>query len=89
MQELSKIYWELQLEEPVDLAEFCQRVKVGAYGPFSTKEIEGFLREVEAAMLENIETMLEEHPQLASVKEERIEETVEMIKDLIERYGPG
>ncbi len=84
---LSKIYWDLQMEEPVDLEEFCERVRAGQYGPVTVEEIAAFLRRVEIAILGNIESKLEESPHVSHLRDEKIAETEAMIADLLAKYA--
>ncbi len=84
---LSQIYWDLQMEEPVDLEEFCERVRAGRYGQATKEEIAAFLRRVEVAILGNIESKLEESPHVSHLRDEKVAETEEMIAGLIAKYA--
>lgn len=88
---LEDIYEEVMLEEPwVDLGSFLDRVAGGEFGSFTADEIREFLRAVEDMMVENIYLKASEHPVLDEMKEERIEETREMIARYIDKYAkPG
>lgn len=85
--EIMHAYWELFMEEQVSLEDFCQRLADGEFGQYSKEHITVFLNEVEASILQNIDTMLEANPQLAPLRDERIAETQEMIADLLRRFG--
>ena len=89
MNRLARIFWDLQMEDPMGLQEFCEAARGGRYGATSPEEIAEFLAEVEQAMLENIELKLSESPHLAPLRQEKIDETQTRISDLRRRYGPG
>jgi hypothetical protein len=71
------------MEELISLREFVARLKAGEFGTFSRADVLGFLREIEANMLENIELKAMEHPALEEQKEERMAETSQEIEALI------
>ena len=79
--------WELYehwcMEELISLREFVTRLKAGEFGIFNRDEVVGFLREVEASVLENIELKASENPMLGEVKEERMAEISQEIDELI------
>jgi len=89
MNRLARIFWDLQMEDPMGLEEFCEAVRGGRYGAASPEEIAEFLGEVEQAILENIELKLAESPHLAPLRRAKIDETQAMIADLLRRYRPG
>lgn len=84
---IMETYWELFMEEQLSLEKFCERLQTGEFGDFDAQDIENFLREVEANIISNIYTMLEANPQLEPLRDERVEETHEMIEDLVAKYG--
>lgn len=87
MNRLARIFWDLQMEDPMSLEDFCEAVRGGRYGAASPEEIAAFLGEVEGAILENIELKLAESPHLAPLRQAKITETQAMIADLLRRYG--
>ena len=89
MNRLARIFWDLQMEDPMGLEDFCEAARGGRYGGTSPAEIAEFLEEVEQAILENIELKLAESPHLAPLRQAKIDETQAMIADLLRRYGPG
>lgn len=89
MNRLARIFWDLQMEDPMGLEEFCEAARGGRYGATGPEEIAELLAEVEQAILENIELKLAESPYLAPLRQEKIEETHTRIADLRRRYGPG
>ncbi|MGH8059207.1 MAG: hypothetical protein ACREOH_18550 [Candidatus Entotheonellia bacterium] len=86
MDRLWELYEHWCMEELISLREFMLRVKEGAFGSFTRDEIVTFLREIEANILENIELKSTEDPGLSAMKEERIDETAQMIEDLIAEW---
>lgn len=86
-EQIMDTYWDLFTEEQIDLEAFCTRLAAGEFGNYEPDDIEEFLREVELNILRNIETMLEANPQLAPLRDERVEETREMIDGLVKKYG--
>jgi len=74
------------MEELMSLREFVTRLKAGEFGAFSHNDVVGFLREIEANMLENIELKAMEEPLLEDLKEQRMAETSQDIDDLIAEY---
>ena len=89
MNRLARVFWDLQMEDPMGLEDFCEAAWGGRYGAASPEEIGEFLGEVERAILENIELKLAESPNLAPLRQAKIDETQAMIADLRRRYGPG
>lgn len=91
--ELWERYNDLATEGPLPLEEFVQMAASGALGggPVEPQVLERFLRRVEAMMLANIETKLEEAPQFHAMRDQAVERTQAMIADLIARYAtrPG
>ena len=78
----------MALEQPVDLETFCRMAAGGELGgPVPAEELETFLRRVEAMMLANIETKLEEAPHLQPMREQAVERTQQTIARLVERYA--
>lgn len=89
-EDLMQRYWDTFAEQPgLSLERFLERVRAGEFGSFGPEAIARFLREVEAQILGNIEAMVEANPQLAPLREERVEETQRMIAELLERFAPG
>lgn len=90
-EELWERYTELAMEQPVDLEEFCRMAASGELGePVDPPALTAFLRRVEAMMLANIDTKLEEAPHLQAMRDEAVERTQQMIARLIDRYArPG
>ena len=86
MDHLWGLYEHWCMEELISLREFVTRLKAGEFGAFSRDEVVGFLREIEASMLENIELKASENPMLEELKEERREETSQEIDELIAEW---
>ncbi|MDQ7858567.1 MAG: hypothetical protein QN174_06280 [Armatimonadota bacterium] len=83
---LWEIYEQLCQVEMRSLDEFVRRLKSGEFGDFDRHDVVGFLREIEAAMLSNIQTKAMEHARYAEMADEVSEETHQMFDDLIEHY---
>jgi hypothetical protein len=83
MERLWELYEHWCMEELIGLREFVMRLKAGEFGAFSRNNVIGFLREIEANMLENIELKAMEEPMLEDLKEQRMAETSQEIDDLI------
>ncbi len=86
---LADVYWDVMMEEPLDLEPFLRRVAAGEWGAFPAPEIRDFLRQIEQDILGSIATKggsMALHPDAV---EERAEETRQMIEDLIRRYAGG
>ena len=81
---LWEIYEQLCLVEMQSLEVFVRRLKSGEFGEFPTDEVIGFLREVEANMLQNIQVKTMEHQSYAEMADEVSEQTQRMFDDLIE-----
>lgn len=81
---LWEIYEQLCLVEMVSLSDFVTRLKSGEFGEFLAGDIVGFLREIEANMLQNIQVKAMEHRSYAEMAETVSEETQKMFDDLIE-----
>jgi len=81
---LWEIYEQLCLVEMVSLEEFVHRLKSGEFGEFPTEDVVGFLREIEANMLQNIEMKTMEHQIYAEMADEVSEQTRRMFEDLID-----
>jgi len=81
---LWEIYEQLCLVEMVGLQEFVTRLKSGEFGEFPQDDIVGFLREIEANMLQNIQVKAMEHRSYAEMADTVSEETQRMFDDLIE-----
>jgi hypothetical protein len=86
MEHLWGLYEHWCMEELISLREFVTRLKAGEFGTFARDDVVGFLREVEANMLENIELKAMEDPMLDSLKEERMAETSQEIDELIAEW---
>jgi hypothetical protein len=71
------------MEELLSLRAFITRLKAGEFGAFNRDDVVGFLREIEASILENIELKAMENPILGELKEERMAETSQEIDALI------
>jgi hypothetical protein len=80
------IYEQLCQVELQGLDEFVRRIKSGEYGEFSSDDVIGLLREIEASMLQNIRVKTMEHQSYADMAEEVSEETQKMFEELIEEY---
>jgi hypothetical protein len=74
------------MEELISLREFVRRLKSREFGVFARDEVVGFLREIEANMLENIELKAMEDPTLDALKDERMLETSQEIDELIAEW---
>ncbi|MDR7471144.1 MAG: hypothetical protein QN175_10735 [Armatimonadota bacterium] len=83
---LWEIYEQLCLVEMRGLDEFVRRVKGGEFGDFSRDDVIAFLREIEANMLDNIQTKAMEHHVYAEMAEEVSEQTQRMFDELIEEF---
>ncbi len=83
---LWEIYEQLCLVELLGLDEFVRRLKGGEFGEFPGEEVIGFLREIEANMLQNIQVKASEHQVYADMADEVSEETQKMFDELIEEY---
>lgn len=83
---LYDVYLDVMMQEPLDLPGFLRRVDAGAYGSFQPSEVVAFLREVERDIIANIHTMVEANPHLSPQVDERIDETRQMIAELVARY---
>ena len=86
---LWEIYEQLCLVEMVPLPEFVTRVKTGEFGEFETEDIVGFLREIEANMLQNIQVKTMEHQAYAEMADQVSEDTQKMIEELIDDVRRG
>jgi hypothetical protein len=86
MDRLWELYEHWCMEELISLREFVARLKTGEFGSFSRDDVVGFLQEIEANMLENIELKAMEDPALEELKEERMAETSQDIDDLIAEW---
>lgn len=87
MSKLMEVYWEVMMDEPMDLPRFMEQVAEGRHGSFPPEEIADFLREVERDILGNIQTKAGSSPGLDAFVDDRIEETRQMIADLMQRYA--
>src|SRR3989304_4840034 len=86
---LWEIYEQICLVEMRGLDEFLRRVKGGEFGDFSRDDVIAFLREIEANMLDNIQTKAMEHHVYAEMAEEVSEQTQRMFDELIEKLYPS
>jgi len=86
MERLWELYEHWCMEELISLREFVMRLKAGEFGTFCHADVVGFLREIEANMLENIELKAMEDPMLEELKEQRMAETSQDIDDLIAEW---
>jgi hypothetical protein len=86
MERLWGLYEHWCMEELISLREFVTRLKVGEFGAFGRDDVVGFLREIEANMLENIALKAMEDPTLDTLKEERMAETSQEIDELIAEW---
>lgn len=77
---------ELSLEGYLPLEEFLERVAAGEFGPVSKEELADFLQNIEQNTLNNIEAKLEENPELAHLRDEKIAETEAKFARLREQY---
>jgi hypothetical protein len=83
---LWEIYEQLCQVEMKGLDEFVRRLKAGEFGDFPRSDVVAFLREIEANMLDNIQTKAMEHHRYAEMADEVTDETRAMFDDLIEDY---
>lgn len=86
---LADVYWDVMLEEPLDLEPFVRRAAAGEWGLYSAAEVRDFLRQVEQDILGSIATRSGSMGVGPGVAEARAEETRQMIEDLIRRYAAG
>jgi hypothetical protein len=86
MDRLWGLYEHWCMEELISLRAFVTRLRAGEFGTFSRDEVVGFLREIEANMLENIELKALEDPMLENLKEERMAEASQEIDELIAEW---
>lgn len=86
MDRLWELYEHWCMEELISLRDFMLRVKAGEFGSFSREDVVGLLRDIEANILENIEIKAMEDPILQTFKDERSDETTQMIEDLIAEW---
>ena len=86
MDRLWELYEHWCMEELISLREFVTRLKAAEFGAFSRDDVVGFLREIEANMLENIEIKALENPMLEDLKEERMVEASQEIDTLIAEW---
>jgi hypothetical protein len=86
MERLWGLYEHWCMEELISLREFVMRLKAGEFGAYCHADVVGFLREIEANMLENIELKAMEEPMLEELKEQRLVETSQDIDDLIAEW---
>jgi hypothetical protein len=86
MDQLWELYEHWCMEELISLREFVTRLKAEEFGAFSRGDVVGFLREIEASMLENIELKAMENPMLEELKEARLAETSQEIDELIAEW---
>ena len=86
MDRLWGLYEHWCMEELISLRAFVTRLKAGEFGAFSRDDVVGFLREIEANMLENIELKATEDPTLDELKEERLAEASQEIDALIAEW---
>ncbi|MCL6551959.1 MAG: hypothetical protein QN157_04270 [Armatimonadota bacterium] len=83
---LWEIYEQLCQVEMRGLDEFVRRLKAGEFGEFPRAEVIAFLREIEATMVQNIQTKAMEHPRYAEMADQVSEETHQMFDELIEDF---
>ena len=86
MDRLWGLYEHWCMEELISLRAFVTRLKAGEFGAFDRDDVVGFLREIEASMLENIELKAVENPMLEELREERMVETSQEIDELIAEW---
>ena len=86
MNHLWALYEHWCMEELVSLREFVARLKAGEFGTFTRDDVVGFLRDIEANMLENIELKAMEDPTLEGLKADIVAETSEEIEQLIAEW---
>lgn len=84
-----EVYMDMSLEEPLSLEDFLARLQAGEFGVFTVKEVMGFLRDVEAHMLENIELKVNESPVWADEAARAAEETRQLVARLRAQIKPG
>jgi hypothetical protein len=86
MDRLWALYEHWCMEELVSLREFVARLKSGEFGTFARDDVVGFLREIEANMLENIELKAMEDPTLEALKGDIMADTSQEIDHLIAEW---
>lgn len=80
------IYEQLCQVELRGLDEFVRRVKGGEFGAFPRDDVIAFLREIEANMVDNIQTKAMEHYRYAEMVDQVSEETHVMFDELVEEF---
>lgn len=85
---LADVYFDVMMDEPIDLPAFMARVGAGEFGGFTADEIREFLRGVQQDILGSIATKAGAMSLPGSVAEDRAEEAREMIEGLIRKYAP-
>lgn len=85
--DLSRVYWEAHGFEGLDLEQFLKDVQAGVWGTFTPDEIRDFLYQMEASIIENIETKSAEAPAFAAAKDEIIEKTQQRFARLRKLYA--
>ncbi len=83
---LWEIYEQLCQVELRGLDEFVRRVKGGEFGDFPRDDVIAFLREIEANMVDNIQTKAMEHYRYAEMVDQVSEETHVMFDELVEEF---
>ena len=83
---LWEIYEQLCQVEMRGLDEFVRRLKSGEFGDFPRDDVKAFLREIEATILDNIQTKVVEHYRYAEMADQVTEETHQMFDELIEEF---
>lgn len=83
---LWELYEQLCQVEMRELEEFVRRLKAGEFGEFPRADIIAFLREIEANVLNNIQTKAMEHQWYAEMADHVSEATHQQFDDLIEEF---
>jgi hypothetical protein len=81
---LWEIYEQICQVELRGLDEFVRRIKSGEFGDFPRDDVITFLRQIEANMLDNIQTKATEHYAYAQMADEVSEQTHTMFEKLID-----
>jgi hypothetical protein len=86
---LADVYWDVMLDEPLELEPFLRRAAAGEWGAYAAADIRDFLRQIEQDILGSIATRSGSMGVRPGEAEARAEETRQMIQGLIRRYAAG
>lgn len=84
---LVDVYWDVMMEDPIELEPFIQRVAAGEFGAYPKQSVIDFLREVEQDILGSIATKASALALAPSDVEDLSEDTRHMIEGLIRKYA--